>query len=69
MLLGLLAATAGKIGRENYTVMKQEFGEVEELPAAQAGVQRAEVGVDGRGGAHAVRERRWRALMLLPLPA
>src|SRR5499426_1670212 len=30
MLLGLLAATAGKIGREIYTLMKQEFGEVEE---------------------------------------
>ena len=29
-LLGLLAATAGKIGREIYTLMKQEFGEVEE---------------------------------------
>jgi adenylosuccinate lyase len=30
MLLGLLAATCGKIGREIYTLMKQEFGEVEE---------------------------------------
>src|SRR5215510_10541827 len=30
MLLGLLSATAGKIGREIYTLMKQEFGEVEE---------------------------------------
>jgi 3-carboxy-cis,cis-muconate cycloisomerase len=30
MLLGLLAATAGKIGREIYTLMKTEFGEVEE---------------------------------------
>src|SRR6267143_5888899 len=30
MLLGLLAATSGKIGREIYTLMKQEFGEVEE---------------------------------------
>jgi adenylosuccinate lyase len=30
MLLGLLAATASKIGREIYTLMKQEFGEVEE---------------------------------------
>src|SRR4030088_64615 len=29
-LLGLLAATSGKIGREIYTLMKQEFGEVEE---------------------------------------
>ena len=29
-LLGLLAATAGKIGRETYTLMKTEFGEVEE---------------------------------------
>ncbi len=29
-VLGLLAATAGKIGREIYTLMKQEFGEVEE---------------------------------------
>ena len=30
MLLGLLASTASKIGREIYTLMKQEFGEVEE---------------------------------------
>ena len=30
MLLGLLAATVGKIGREVYTLMKTEFGEVEE---------------------------------------
>ncbi|MGE3536774.1 MAG: adenylosuccinate lyase family protein [Candidatus Tectimicrobiota bacterium] len=30
MLLGLLAATGSKIGREIYTLMKQEFGEVEE---------------------------------------
>ena len=30
MLLGMLAATASKIGREIYTLMKQEFGEVEE---------------------------------------
>jgi adenylosuccinate lyase len=30
MLLGLLAATCGKIGREIYTLMKPEFGEVEE---------------------------------------
>jgi len=29
-LLGLLAATCSKIGREVYTLMKQEFGEVEE---------------------------------------
>ncbi|HEU5196525.1 MAG TPA: adenylosuccinate lyase family protein [Methylomirabilota bacterium] len=29
-LLGMLAATASKIGREIYTLMKQEFGEVEE---------------------------------------
>jgi 3-carboxy-cis,cis-muconate cycloisomerase len=29
-ILGLLAATCGKIGRENYTLMKTEFGEVEE---------------------------------------
>lgn len=29
-LLGLLAATSSKIGREIYTQMKQEFGEVEE---------------------------------------
>jgi len=30
VLLGMLAATCGKIGREIYTLMKQEFGEVEE---------------------------------------
>ena len=30
MLLGMLASTCGKIGREIYTLMKQEFGEVEE---------------------------------------
>ena len=30
MLLGLLAATCGKIGREIYTLMKTEFAEVEE---------------------------------------
>jgi adenylosuccinate lyase len=30
LLLGMLAATGGKIGREIYTLMKQEFGEVEE---------------------------------------
>src|SRR5581483_10863039 len=29
-ILGLLAASCGKIGREVYTLMKQEFGEVEE---------------------------------------
>jgi adenylosuccinate lyase len=29
-LLGLMAATCSKIGREIYTLMKQEFGEVEE---------------------------------------
>ncbi|MCZ6890651.1 MAG: adenylosuccinate lyase family protein [Gammaproteobacteria bacterium] len=29
-LLGLLGATSGKVGREIYTLMKQEFGEVEE---------------------------------------
>jgi adenylosuccinate lyase len=29
-LLGLLAATSSKMGREIYTLMKQEFGEVEE---------------------------------------
>src|SRR5439155_377084 len=37
-LLGLLAATAGKTGREIYTLMKQEFGEVEEpVPAGTVG--------------------------------
>src|SRR5512134_2637959 len=30
LLLGMLAATTSKIGREIYTLMKQEFGEVEE---------------------------------------
>ncbi|MDB5401190.1 MAG: hypothetical protein JWQ55_3208 [Rhodopila sp.] len=30
VLLGLLAATCGKVGREIYTLMKTEFGEVEE---------------------------------------
>jgi 3-carboxy-cis,cis-muconate cycloisomerase len=30
LLLGMLAATSSKIGREIYTLMKQEFGEVEE---------------------------------------
>ena len=29
-ILGMLAATCGKIGREIYTLMKTEFGEVEE---------------------------------------
>ena len=29
-LLGMLAATSSKMGREVYTLMKQEFGEVEE---------------------------------------
>src|SRR5438270_14057114 len=29
-LLGLIGATGGKIGREIYTLMKTEFGEVEE---------------------------------------
>jgi adenylosuccinate lyase len=37
-LLGLLAATSSKIGREIYTLMKQEFGEVEEaVPAGTVG--------------------------------
>ena len=37
-LLGLLAATGGKIGREIYTLMKTEFGEVEEpVPAGTVG--------------------------------
>jgi adenylosuccinate lyase len=30
LLLGMLASTASKVGREIYTLMKQEFGEVEE---------------------------------------
>ncbi|MCY4652378.1 MAG: lyase family protein, partial [Dehalococcoidia bacterium] len=30
VILGMLAATCSKIGREMYTLMKQEFGEVEE---------------------------------------
>ena len=30
LLLGMLAATCSKIGREVYTLMKQEFGELEE---------------------------------------
>src|SRR5216684_679949 len=38
MLLGMLAATGRKIGREIYTLMKQEFGEVEEpVPAGTVG--------------------------------
>ena len=37
MLLGMLAATCSKIGREVYTLMKQEFGEVEE-PVAEGTV-------------------------------
>jgi adenylosuccinate lyase len=37
-LLGLLAATCGKIGREIYTLMKTEFGEVEEpVPVGTVG--------------------------------
>jgi adenylosuccinate lyase len=37
-LLGLLAATCGKIGREIFTLMKTEFGEVEEpVPAGTVG--------------------------------
>jgi 3-carboxy-cis,cis-muconate cycloisomerase len=37
-LLGLLAATCSKIGREIYTLMKQEFGEVEEpVPTGTVG--------------------------------
>jgi 3-carboxy-cis,cis-muconate cycloisomerase len=37
-VLGLLAATAGKIGREIYTLMKPEFGEVEEpVPSGAVG--------------------------------
>jgi 3-carboxy-cis,cis-muconate cycloisomerase len=37
-LLGMLAATCGKIGREIYTLMKTEFGEVEEpVPAGTVG--------------------------------
>ncbi|MGH7154020.1 MAG: lyase family protein, partial [Acetobacteraceae bacterium] len=37
-LLGLLGATCGKIGREIYTLMKTEFGEVEEpLPPGTVG--------------------------------
>jgi adenylosuccinate lyase len=38
LLLGMLASTCGKIGREIYTLMKQEFGEVEEpVPAGTVG--------------------------------
>ena len=37
-ILGLLAASCGKIGREIYTLMKTEFGEVEEpVPAGTVG--------------------------------
>ena len=37
-ILGMLAATCGKIGREIYTLMKTEFGEVEEpVPAGTIG--------------------------------
>lgn len=37
-LLGLLASTCGKIGREIYTLMKTEFGEVEEpIPPGTVG--------------------------------
>jgi len=37
-VLGLLAATGGKIGREIYTLMKTEYGEVEEpVPAGAVG--------------------------------
>ena len=37
-ILGMLAATCGKIGREIYTLMKTEFGEVEEpLPPGTVG--------------------------------
>ncbi|HEY4250699.1 MAG TPA: adenylosuccinate lyase family protein [Roseomonas sp.] len=38
MLLGMLGATCGKIGREVYTLMKTEFGEVEEpVPEGSVG--------------------------------
>lgn len=38
LLLGLLAATTGKIAREIYTLQKQEFGELEEpTPAGSVG--------------------------------
>ena len=37
-VLGLLAATGGKIAHESYTLMKQEFGELEEpVPAGTVG--------------------------------
>ena len=37
-LLGMLSATCSKVGREVYTMMKQEFGEVEEpVPPATVG--------------------------------
>ena len=37
-ILGMLAATCGKIGREIYTLMKTEFGEVEEpVPSGTVG--------------------------------
>lgn len=37
-VLGLLAGTCGKIGRETYTLMKTEYGEVEEpVPAGTVG--------------------------------
>ena len=35
-LLGLIGATGGKIGREIYTLMKTEFGDVEEPVPARA---------------------------------
>lgn len=38
LLLGMLGATCGKIGREVYTLMKTEFGEVEEpMPEGSVG--------------------------------
>ncbi len=38
MLLGMLGATCGRIGREVYTLMKTEFGEVEEpMPEGSVG--------------------------------
>ena len=38
LVLSMLASTCGKIGREIYTLMKQEFGEVEEpVPAGTVG--------------------------------
>ncbi|MCH9672979.1 MAG: adenylosuccinate lyase family protein [Gammaproteobacteria bacterium] len=37
-ILGLMAATCGKIGHESFTMMKQEFGEMEEpVPAGTVG--------------------------------